>query len=143
MEKAIVSEYPFCFGCGADNPIGLRLKYRVEENCVITEFVPREEHQGWPGIVHGGIITTLLYEVLENYPFQNGIVAMMKGMDTKFLRPGKTETKILAKSWLIGQSGRDMNVGASLADESGKLLAEGNANMVVLTLGQKKRLGID
>ena len=36
------------------------------------------EHQGWPGIVHGGIITSLLYEVLENLLYYQGVVTMMK-----------------------------------------------------------------
>ena len=71
-------QYPNCFGCGADNPIGLRLQYRREGDAVVTEFTPGDEHEGWPDIVHGGIITTLLYEVMENFAYQNGTIAMMR-----------------------------------------------------------------
>ena len=83
-------QYPNCFGCGADNPIGLRLQYRRIGDAVVTEFTPGDEHEGWPDIVHGGIITTLLYEVMENFAYRNGTVAMMRSMHTSFRRPAKT-----------------------------------------------------
>ena len=53
-----------CFVCGVANPIGLKLAfYEDEEGQVIAHFTPREEHQGYPGVLHGGIIATLLDEV--------------------------------------------------------------------------------
>mgnify|MGYP000173868246 CR=1 FL=1 len=78
MTDAEVKKYPNCLGCGSSNPIGLRLKHRLEGDHLVTEFVPREDHQGWPDITHGGIIATLLYEVLENLPYHLGVVTMIK-----------------------------------------------------------------
>ena len=49
-----------------------------------------EHHQGWPGIVHGGIISSLLYEVMENWPYMNGTVTMMRSMDTRLRKPAST-----------------------------------------------------
>ena len=66
MTQVEPRKYPNCFGCGESNPIGLRLKYRREGDRLRTEFMPGDDHQGWPGIVHGGIIASLLYEVMEN-----------------------------------------------------------------------------
>ena len=71
---------------------------RMEDEHLVTELVPREDHQGWPGIVHGGIISTLLYEVLENLPYRQGTVTMMKSMETRFRRPAKTGERIVARS---------------------------------------------
>lgn len=143
MSEETPKSYPLCFGCGQANPIGLRLQYRHEGETLVTEFVPKDVHQGWPDIVHGGIIATLLYEVMENYPFHHGLTAMMKGMETKFRRPGKTGRKIVAKSWLVEHSGRDMKVAASLnTEDNDELIAEGNADMVVLNQRQIDRLGI-
>ena len=78
MTKVKVKKYPNYFGCGSSNPIDLRLKHRLEEDHLVTEFVPRKEQQVWPDITHGGIITTLLYEVLENPPYRLGVVTMIK-----------------------------------------------------------------
>ena len=59
MEKQPNSR--MCFVCGIDNPIGLHLHfYTDDEGRCIARFQPRPEHQGYPGQLHGGIISTLL-----------------------------------------------------------------------------------
>ena len=142
MPNTALKTYPNCFGCGQENPIGLRLSFAHDGDALITRFVPEEDHEGWPGIVHGGIIATLLYEVLENYPYQQGIVALMKRMDTNLRRPGKTGVEIVARAWLAGRSETEIQVSATLTDNDGTLLAEGSAELVMLNQKQKTRLGI-
>jgi acyl-coenzyme A thioesterase PaaI-like protein len=52
-----------CFVCGIHNPIGLHLSfYTDEKGRCIARFQPKPEHQGYPGQLHGGIISTLLDE---------------------------------------------------------------------------------
>lgn len=54
-----------CFVCGLENPIGLKMAfYQDEEERVVAEFTPGDEHQGYPGVVHGGIVTAMLDETL-------------------------------------------------------------------------------
>ncbi len=135
--------YPQCFGCGDANPIGLRLRYRREGERLVTEFTPGEAHQGWPGIVHGGIIATLLYEVMENLPYHAGKVAMMRGMQTRFRRPALTGERITAAAWLTsGGAGREMRATAQLTRGQGEIVAEGSADLVALGEDHIKRLGI-
>ena len=133
-------QYPNCFGCGADNPIGLRLKYRREGDAVVTEFTPGDEHEGWPDIVHGGIITTLLYEVMENFAYQNGTIAMMRSMHTSFRRPAKTGRRITATARLEVSADGEMSVTATLTQD--KLIAEGRAKLITLTQERIESLGI-
>ena len=59
MEKQPNSR--MCFVCGIENPIGLRLAFYTDDKgrCV-ARFRPKPEHQGFPGQLHGGIISTLL-----------------------------------------------------------------------------------
>lgn len=137
-------EYPNCFGCGEANAIGLRLKYRWEGTLLVTEFTPDEAHQGWHGIVHGGIIATLLYEVMENFPYRSdGAVAMMRGMQTHFRKPAKTGKRIRAVAWLDGADGRNMRLLARLTQcQDGALIAEGSADVVLLREDHIQRLGI-
>lgn len=54
-----------CFACGKDNPIGLKLHFEWDGKTAKTEFTPTELHQGWSGIMHGGIITCLLDEAMS------------------------------------------------------------------------------
>ena len=137
-----LKSYPNGFGCGSENPIGLKLGNRLEADLVFASFVPQEEYQGWPRITHGGIIAALLYEVIENYSYQYGLVAMMWGMETTFRRPIMTGQAITAKSWLVQESGRAMKVAGSLTDEDDVVLARGQADLLVLNEEQKAKLGI-
>ena len=142
MVEGRAREYPNCFGCGDSNPIGLGLDLRLEDRFLVTEFTPKEEHQGWPDIVHGGIITALLYEVLENFPYHQGVMTMMRSMETRFRRPAVTGSTLVARSWLTVRSGREMEVSASLTGEQGQLIAEGNATLIELSQDQLKKIGI-
>lgn len=49
-----------CFGCGAGNPKGLRLKSYVQGDAVVASFTPEPHHQAFPGVLNGGIIGALL-----------------------------------------------------------------------------------
>jgi acyl-coenzyme A thioesterase PaaI-like protein len=53
-----------CFACGALNRHGLRLLIHVEPRRSWTELVLDEHFEGWAGIAHGGIISTILDEVM-------------------------------------------------------------------------------
>jgi len=54
-----------CFGCGKDNPIGFKLQFTNNDGVIKGEFIPGEFHQGWPGIIHGGVLFTLLDDALK------------------------------------------------------------------------------
>jgi acyl-coenzyme A thioesterase PaaI-like protein len=53
-----------CFVCGMQNPIGLKIIFETDGERVWAQFTPRDEHQGYPGILHGGITFALLDEVI-------------------------------------------------------------------------------
>lgn len=53
-----------CFVCGESNPLGLRLRFETDGRIVQTRFVPRAEHIGFKGVVHGGLIATVLDEIM-------------------------------------------------------------------------------
>ena len=64
MELNDTTDYQRCFVCGQHNPYGLHLLFRLENNSIVADFQPREEHQGFPGIIHGGIVASVLDEAL-------------------------------------------------------------------------------
>lgn len=65
MELNDTTAYQRCFACGQRNPYGLQMVFRQEDDTIVSDFSPREEHQGFPGIVHGGIVAVVLDEVLN------------------------------------------------------------------------------
>lgn len=59
------SHFPYCFGCGRDHPSGLHLTITAGDGLTMTgRFTVAEEHQGAPGLVHGGILAAAFDEVL-------------------------------------------------------------------------------
>jgi acyl-coenzyme A thioesterase PaaI-like protein len=64
MELNDTSDYQRCFVCGQRNPFGLHLVFRLDQNTIVADFQPREEHQGFPGVLHGGIVAAILDEAL-------------------------------------------------------------------------------
>ncbi len=135
------NDYPNCFGCGAENQFGLRLALKVADSTVSAEFTPDRHHEGWPGIVHGGVVSALLYEVMENWPYLNGSVTMMRSMDIRLLKPASIGQRITAVSWMDRRDGRNMWVDGKLECRDA-IIARGRASLVVLTDAQRKRLGI-
>jgi acyl-coenzyme A thioesterase PaaI-like protein len=77
-----------CFVCGIDNPIGLHLKfYTDDEGRCIARFRPKPEHQGFPGHLHGGIISTLLDETMGRVLTPRNIWAMTGRLEIRFGKP--------------------------------------------------------
>jgi len=53
-----------CFVCGRENPYGLKLKfYEASPGEVVVDYIVPEQYQGYPGVVHGGIVAAMLDEV--------------------------------------------------------------------------------
>jgi len=65
MELNDTTDYQLCFACGQHNPFGLQMVFRQEDESVVSDFRPQEEHQGFPGIIHGGIVAAVLDEALN------------------------------------------------------------------------------
>jgi acyl-coenzyme A thioesterase PaaI-like protein len=64
MELNDTTDYQRCFVCGQRNPFGLHLVFQQDDKSIIADFQPREEHQGFPGVLHGGIVAAVLDETL-------------------------------------------------------------------------------
>ena len=61
-----------CFVCGKGNPNGLNVRFRLDGDVCRAEFTPSEAHVGYDGVTHGGILFSLLDDVMANYVFLRG-----------------------------------------------------------------------
>ncbi len=78
------SAYQQCFACGQRNPSGLQLVFREESGEVVCEFTPDARFQGFPGVVHGGILATLLDETLNRQATREGRWMMTARLDIRY-----------------------------------------------------------
>ncbi|NTW04817.1 MAG: PaaI family thioesterase [Peptococcaceae bacterium] len=104
--KILEKEGNMCFGCSTDNPIGLKLKFTFEENICISTFTAESCHQGWPDCVHGGIISTLLDEVMSQWLWFNDIAAMTAELSIRFSKAVPLYVPLRLESRKIGGRGK-------------------------------------
>ena len=116
-----------CFGCGHLNPNGLRLEFAVDEvtNDVWTDWTPGPEHQGYGGIVHGGLISTVLDEVMGWELSNREIWAVTARLNVQFRKPVEVGVPTKATARIVSDQGRKIELEASLYRvEDAVLLAE-------------------
>ncbi|HEX3723765.1 MAG TPA: PaaI family thioesterase, partial [Nitrolancea sp.] len=76
-----------CFGCGEQNPIGLRLKFYRVDGGLQAKFTPSKHHEGYDRMTHGGIVATLLDEAMSWAVIDSGRLAVTARMELQFRRP--------------------------------------------------------
>jgi uncharacterized protein (TIGR00369 family) len=123
----------FCFGCGADNPIGLRLRFMVDADRRVAEalFTPRQEHQGYAGITHGGLIATLLDEAMLKLCWELGIPAVTARLETEIKKPAPIGGELLVRGRLVEERSRLIKAEAEILDAAGEVVATGRSTAVV------------
>ena len=80
------SGYQACFGCGRRNPHGLALVFRVEGDEIVAEYTPDERFQGFPGVLHGGVLATMLDETLSRAAVYAGKWMMTARLEIRYRR---------------------------------------------------------
>jgi len=114
----------YCFGCGDLNPAGLKLKFRFEGNKAVADFLPQKQHQGYPGLMHGGATSAALDEAMGWAMYGLGVWAVTGKMEVKFRQPLPLHQKMTVWGEIIRNRGRWLEVRGEIRSEEGKLMAE-------------------
>ena len=69
---SLTSQANRCFVCGPGNPNGLNVRFRIEQGVCVGEFTPAADHVGYDKVTHGGIIFSLLDDVMANWLWLQG-----------------------------------------------------------------------
>lgn len=119
-----------CFACGKLNPIGLNLEFEEQDGEYVAYFTPRREHQGFVGIVHGGIISTVLDEVMARYAWILGRKAVTGEITVRLRRPARVGSRLRFAGRIDSEDRRLILTSARATDETGAVVAEATARMV-------------
>lgn len=121
----------FCFVCGRDNPCGLRLAFNNINGRVVTEFTPAKIYQGYTGITHGGIISTVLDEAMIYAVMKDGIFPVTAELTVRFKKPLMTDETAIIEAEIINSESRLITARSRLIRKhDGAIIAEGHAKLL-------------
>jgi acyl-coenzyme A thioesterase PaaI-like protein len=130
-----------CFGCGAGNPLGLNMSFYCLGKTVRSDISLSAHHMGWENIAHGGIISTILDEIMgwTVIAFRR-IFFVTRTIEVRFLRPIPLKSPLTAVGEIAADHAlKGCSTTGYLMDAGGMRLAEGRAEMVYLS---EKRLPV-
>lgn len=132
MTEALLRDDSYCFGCGHENPIGLRLTFRWEGDTYLTRYVPEREHQGWAGRTHGGILALILDEILSRAALErHGLDWVTAELTTRLHRPAPILRPLIARAEVKMVRSRIIICrGEVIDEETGQIIASGEAKLM-------------
>ena len=125
-QQLAVRQDHYCFGCGRQNPHGLKLTFFANDaGEVWTDWHPVRENEGFTGMAHGGMISTVLDEVMGWAVYHQKIWAVTGKLSVSFRKPVAIGEPTRATARITEEHGRKLKLTADLRRISdGQLLAE-------------------
>lgn len=96
----LIEAAPMCFACGVDNPIGLQIKYTLDNERVTAQFTPNKNHVGYEDTVHGGIIYSALDDVMANCLYLQQIKAHTARCEIRYRKALQVGQTINLSGWI-------------------------------------------
>jgi uncharacterized protein (TIGR00369 family) len=123
-----------CFGCGGGNPRGMKLAFEMDESSrrVIGRFRLGPEYQGASGFIHGGIIATVLDEVMSKVSRFSNVRAVTAELTVEYLLPVRVDEELRAEGFATRREGRQLYYEGEIRDAVGNLLARGRGRFVII-----------
>ena len=121
----------FCFGCGVNNPIGLKLKFTRDGDTLRTEFTPDKVHQGWPGLLHGGILGCLLDEAMSNVAYATGNTCLTASITIRQKKPVTVGVPLVITARIARQRKKLIETEGQVCLKDGTIIAESTAKQFI------------
>lgn len=133
-----------CFGCGPVNPYGLKMKFYADEAAVVSWVTVPEHLCGWDNLVHGGVITTILDEIMSwsaIYLLKRFILT--KSITVDFLKPLHVGERLKAEGRVqTADNGREARMTGVIYDPAGRPCARSRGTFALMAPRLAGRLGI-
>jgi acyl-coenzyme A thioesterase PaaI-like protein len=125
LEK--VKDNTMCFGCGTDNPHGLKMEFYRDGEYSRSEFTPSEYHQSWPGYTHGGALMTVMDEAIGWVTFHRGVYSVTAKMEVRIKSMARIGEPLLVSAHIKKLTSRTAEVEADIKRRDGSVVAEASS----------------
>jgi uncharacterized protein (TIGR00369 family) len=129
-----------CFACGSSNPIGMRLEIELGEGTASTTWIPGSDYVGWEEKVHGGLLATLLDEVMAWAPSSYDSWAVTAEMRIRFRSPANPGERLAARGWVASRRRRIYEVKGEVRGADGRIVAEADGRFLGASPTEKREL---
>lgn len=121
-----------CYVCGSANAHGLKLKFEQPEKGVLTARLKfSKHHQGFKDIVHGGLMATVLDEMMVNLAWKEGVPAVTAELNVRLKKAAKVGETVALEGRLEAPYGPKILKGTATAHNgAGELLASATATCI-------------
>lgn len=122
----------YCFACGRDNPIGLHLDFSEQDGKYVAVKTLPKEFQSYNGILHGGIVTTLLDEAMGGMLYEKeGAPALTAKLEVRYHHPTPIGEELTIVGWEESRRRNMVNMQAEIKLADGTVTAEASAKMMI------------
>jgi uncharacterized protein (TIGR00369 family) len=120
-----------CFVCGGNNPVGLKLRLRMdaESGESAAEVTFPAHFQGWAGVVHGGLLATVLDEALIYAAGARGFKCVTGEVTVRYVKPASTGVTYMLKGRFVEDKGRIVLAESSIRDADGREIARASGKL--------------
>lgn len=120
----------WCMACGKKNPQGLHLEFRWEGEDMVCDFVPARVHQGWAGVTHGGILATLLDEIMNQALCRTVGPVVTAQLNVRYRKPAPTGESLRVCGRATSGRGKLHEASAEVTLPDGTVVASATAKLM-------------
>lgn len=122
----------YCFACGPENPIGLRMAVNHTEDGAVSVLTLQKVHQGWENVIHGGIISTILDEIMAQAVYHQLGPGVTTSLKVDFKSPLAPNEAIRVRGWIKEKRTRAVTASAEIKTEKDqRLIARGESYFIL------------
>lgn len=125
-----ILKYPGCFVCGDNNNLGLKARFFYENGEAVTEIVADNRFEGYKGIYHGGIVSTILDEAMIKAILAENLFAVTAEITVRFHLPINVGDKLEFKGKIIEKKGRVFYTEAKAVRNGCEIVASSNGKCI-------------
>jgi uncharacterized protein (TIGR00369 family) len=131
----------WCFACGQLNPGGMHLDFSVSRDRAEARYTAEQRHQGYDGVLHGGVVTALLDEAMGWAIFHQGIWGVTARITVTFRQPVPVGEGLIVVGEIARDRGRLIETrGAVVRDRDRAVLAEAEATFLRMPEARRREL---
>lgn len=131
-----------CFGCSPDNPIGLHMEFYEDGDRIISYWRPQEHLQSWVGVMHGGILATLVDEtagwVITRKLQTTGLTTRL---DLRYHHPVRVTDDLTIRAGIREQKRSMVFIDVQIENADGTVCVEGTATYYACSREQAREMG--